>query len=86
VLITVADANIGSILGIGFPPWTGGVLQFIAGYRDPRGRASRGVAGFVARADDLAERFGDRFMPNALLRKEADDPEVLAPYSPDDVG
>ena len=86
VLITVADANIGSILGIGFPPWTGGVLQFIAGYRDPSGRASRGVAGFVARADDLSERFGDRFMPNALLRKEADDPEVLAPLSPVDVG
>ena len=29
VLTSVADANIGSILGIGFPDWTGGVLQYI---------------------------------------------------------
>jgi 3-hydroxyacyl-CoA dehydrogenase/enoyl-CoA hydratase/3-hydroxybutyryl-CoA epimerase len=77
VLITVADANIGSILGIGFPPWTGGVLQYIAGYRDPRCNEGHGVAGFVARADELAEKFGDRFTPNALLRKEADNPQVL---------
>jgi len=79
VLITVADANIGSIMGIGFPPWTGGVLQYIAGYLDPRGNAGHGVAGFVTRADELAEKFGHRFMPNALLRKEADTPEVLVP-------
>jgi 3-hydroxyacyl-CoA dehydrogenase/enoyl-CoA hydratase/3-hydroxybutyryl-CoA epimerase len=79
VLITVADANIGSIMGIGFPPWTGGVLQYIAGYRDPRGNVGPGVAGFVGRADELAGKFGDRFAPNALLRKEADHPEVLAP-------
>jgi 3-hydroxyacyl-CoA dehydrogenase / enoyl-CoA hydratase / 3-hydroxybutyryl-CoA epimerase len=79
VLITVADANIGSILGIGFPPWTGGVLQYIAGYRDPRGKAGKGVAGFVARADELAEKFGDRFTPNTLLRKEAYNPQYLLP-------
>jgi 3-hydroxyacyl-CoA dehydrogenase/enoyl-CoA hydratase/3-hydroxybutyryl-CoA epimerase len=79
VLITVADANIGSIMGIGFPPWTGGVLQYIAGYLDPRGNAGHGVAGFVTRADELAEKFGHRFMPNALLRKEVDTPEVLVP-------
>jgi 3-hydroxyacyl-CoA dehydrogenase/enoyl-CoA hydratase/3-hydroxybutyryl-CoA epimerase len=78
VLITVADANIGSIMGIGFPAWTGGVLQYIVGYNDPRGGAGRGVAGFVARADELAEKFGPRFTPNTLLRKEADNPEVLA--------
>mgnify|MGYP002653775740 CR=1 FL=1 len=29
VLDSVADANIGSIFGIGFPAWTGGVLQYI---------------------------------------------------------
>ena len=43
VLTSVADANIGSILGIGFPAWTGGVLQYINGYEG-------GVPGFVARA------------------------------------
>ena len=79
VLMTVADANIGSIMGIGFPPWTGGVLQYIAGYRDPRGNVGPGVAGFVARADELAGKFGDRFAPNELLRNEADHLEVLAP-------
>ena len=84
VLLTVADANIGSIMGIGYPAWTGGVLQYIAGYRDPRGAARSGVAGFTARADELATKLGDRFTPNALLRKEADNPQVLAPYSPGD--
>ena len=33
VLMTTADANIGSIMGIGFPPWTGGSAQFIVGYQ-----------------------------------------------------
>jgi 3-hydroxyacyl-CoA dehydrogenase/enoyl-CoA hydratase/3-hydroxybutyryl-CoA epimerase len=79
VLITVADANIGSIMGIGFPPWTGGVLQYITGYRDPHSNRGPGVAGFVARADQLAEKFGDRFTPGALLRKEAEHPVILAP-------
>jgi 3-hydroxyacyl-CoA dehydrogenase/enoyl-CoA hydratase/3-hydroxybutyryl-CoA epimerase len=60
VLRSVAEANVGSILGIGFPPWTGGVLQYIEGY-------SGGVAGFVARARELAERYGDRFAPPASL-------------------
>ncbi len=47
VIESVADANIGSIFGIGFPGWTGGVLQYINGY-------DGGVAGFVARARELA--------------------------------
>ena len=70
VLTTVADANIGSIMGIGFPPWTGGVLQYINGYPG-------GVAAFVARADQLAERYGERFSPNPLLRKKAENGEVF---------
>ncbi|MFD7713704.1 3-hydroxyacyl-CoA dehydrogenase NAD-binding domain-containing protein, partial [Streptomyces sp. NPDC059786] len=60
VLTSVADANIGSILGIGFPGWTGGVLQYINGYEG-------GPAGFTARARRLAERYGERFTPPALL-------------------
>jgi 3-hydroxyacyl-CoA dehydrogenase/enoyl-CoA hydratase/3-hydroxybutyryl-CoA epimerase len=79
VLTTVPDANIGSIMGIGFPPWTGGVLQYITGYNDPRGNKNHGVAGFVARAEELAEKFGDRFKPGTLLRKEAEHPDILAP-------
>jgi 3-hydroxyacyl-CoA dehydrogenase/enoyl-CoA hydratase/3-hydroxybutyryl-CoA epimerase len=70
VILKSADANIGSIMGIGFPPWTGGVLQYINGY-------AGGVAGFVARADQLAERYGDRFAPNPLLRKKAENGETF---------
>ncbi|MEW2165572.1 3-hydroxyacyl-CoA dehydrogenase NAD-binding domain-containing protein [Streptomyces sp. NPDC007084] len=65
VLTSVADANIGSIFGIGFPGWTGGVLQYINGYEG-------GLPGFVARARELAERYGDRFLPPALLVAKAE--------------
>ncbi len=63
-----ADANIGSIMGIGFPPWTGGVLQYINGY-------SGGIGAFVARADEFSEKHGERFAPNPLLRKKAENGE-----------
>jgi 3-hydroxyacyl-CoA dehydrogenase/enoyl-CoA hydratase/3-hydroxybutyryl-CoA epimerase len=68
VLNTAADANIGSIMGIGFPPWTGGVLQYINGYPG-------GLAGFVARADALAARHGERFAVPESLRKRAESAE-----------
>ncbi|MEO6952360.1 MAG: FAD-dependent oxidoreductase [Polyangia bacterium] len=64
VLRTVADANIGSIMGIGFPPWTGGVIQYINGYEGPSGNGPRG---FVMRARQLAERYGKHFLPPASL-------------------
>ncbi|WP_328542024.1 3-hydroxyacyl-CoA dehydrogenase NAD-binding domain-containing protein [Streptomyces sp. NBC_00371] len=64
VLTSVADANIGSIFGIGFPGWTGGVLQYINGYEG-------GLPGFVARSRELAERYGERFRPTALLVEKA---------------
>jgi 3-hydroxyacyl-CoA dehydrogenase/enoyl-CoA hydratase/3-hydroxybutyryl-CoA epimerase len=73
VLITTADANIGSIMGIGFPPWTGGVLQYVNGY--PGG--SGGIAAFVARADEFATKHGARFEPNPLLRKKAENGETF---------
>ncbi|TSE00829.1 3-hydroxyacyl-CoA dehydrogenase [Skermania sp. ID1734] len=61
VLTSTADANIGSIFGIGYPAWTGGVHQFIVGY--PGGQAA-----FVARAEELAAKYGDRFTPPASLK------------------
>lgn len=64
VLTTVADANIGSIMGIGFPAWTGGVIQYINGYEG-------GPAGFVARAGELGERYGERFAVPTLLAEKA---------------
>jgi 3-hydroxyacyl-CoA dehydrogenase/enoyl-CoA hydratase/3-hydroxybutyryl-CoA epimerase len=66
VLTSVADANVGSILGIGFPAWTGGVLQYVNGYPG-------GLPGFVARAEELAAAYGERFTPPALLRQMAAD-------------
>ena len=71
VIETVADANIGSILGIGFPGWTGGVLQYINGYED-------GLPGFVARARELAERYGERFEPPASLVEKAERGEIYS--------
>ncbi|MHA6796796.1 3-hydroxyacyl-CoA dehydrogenase NAD-binding domain-containing protein [Pseudonocardia bannensis] len=64
VLTSVPDANIGSIFGIGFPAWTGGVMQYIEGYPG-------GPAGFVARADELAKKYGDRFAVPQSLRNRA---------------
>ncbi|MGX5183023.1 3-hydroxyacyl-CoA dehydrogenase NAD-binding domain-containing protein [Streptomyces avermitilis] len=75
VLTSVADANIGSIFGIGFPGWTGGVLQYINGYAGGPGAgagAGAGLPGFVARARELAERYGERFTPPALLVEKAE--------------
>jgi 3-hydroxyacyl-CoA dehydrogenase / enoyl-CoA hydratase / 3-hydroxybutyryl-CoA epimerase len=64
VLTSTADANIGSILGIGYPPYTGGSAQFIVGYEGPAGV---GKEAFVARAKELAAKYGDRFNPPASL-------------------
>jgi 3-hydroxyacyl-CoA dehydrogenase/enoyl-CoA hydratase/3-hydroxybutyryl-CoA epimerase len=70
VLTSVADANIGSIMGIGFPPWTGGVIQYINGYEG-------GPAGFAARARELQARYGDRFSVPELLARKAESGEVF---------
>jgi 3-hydroxyacyl-CoA dehydrogenase/enoyl-CoA hydratase/3-hydroxybutyryl-CoA epimerase len=56
VLTSTHDANIGSIFGIGFPPHTGGAMQFIYSV----GGQDDGSA-FVARANALAAKHGPRF-------------------------
>ena len=68
VITSIADANIGSIFGIGYAPWTGGVIQFLNGYGLPQA---------VARARELAARFGDRFTPPALLVQKAEAGETF---------
>ncbi len=68
VIEKIADANIGSILGIGFPAWTGGVVQYINQY---------GLRKFVARAQELAARYGERFNPPALLIEKAEKDEIF---------
>jgi 3-hydroxyacyl-CoA dehydrogenase/enoyl-CoA hydratase/3-hydroxybutyryl-CoA epimerase len=64
VITSIPDANIGSIFGIGFPAWTGGVVQYINQYEG-------GLRGFVERAQELAERYGERFSPPASLVERA---------------
>ncbi|MCY0986985.1 3-hydroxyacyl-CoA dehydrogenase NAD-binding domain-containing protein [Nannocystis sp. ILAH1] len=65
VLTSAADANIGSIYGIGFPAWTGGVLQYINQYEG-------GLRGFVTRARELAAAYGPHFEPPASLVAKAE--------------
>lgn len=63
ILASVADANIGSIYGWGFAPFKGGTLQFINDY---------GLPEFVSRSQELAQKYGERFLPSEGLvnRKE----------------
>ncbi len=62
VLTSVRDANIGSIMGIGYPVWTGGILQFIN---------QTGLEAFIERAEYLHENFGERFKVPDLLKEMA---------------
>jgi 3-hydroxyacyl-CoA dehydrogenase/enoyl-CoA hydratase/3-hydroxybutyryl-CoA epimerase len=64
VLLSAAEANIGSMFAIGFPSNTGGAIQYINGFE---GEAGRGPAGFVARARELAAKYGERFEPPASV-------------------
>jgi enoyl-CoA hydratase/carnithine racemase len=59
VVSSVAKANVGSIFSIGYPAWTGGVLQFIYGM---------GLDAFFIRADELAHRFGPGFAMNDTVK------------------
>ena len=66
VLDSSTDANVGSILGIGFPAWTGGVARYMDQY-------AGGLQGFVDRSRELAARYGDRFLPpDSLVRRAAE--------------
>jgi 3-hydroxyacyl-CoA dehydrogenase/enoyl-CoA hydratase/3-hydroxybutyryl-CoA epimerase len=62
VLTDVREADVGSILGFGFAPFTGGTLSYIDGI---------GVAEFVTLCNRLARKYGPRFKPNRLLREMA---------------
>jgi 3-hydroxyacyl-CoA dehydrogenase/enoyl-CoA hydratase/3-hydroxybutyryl-CoA epimerase len=56
------EADVGSILGFGFAPYTGGTLSYIDGM---------GAKAFVELAERLAKKHGPRFKPNALLKDMA---------------
>jgi 3-hydroxyacyl-CoA dehydrogenase / enoyl-CoA hydratase / 3-hydroxybutyryl-CoA epimerase len=58
VVIDMREADVGSILGFGFAPFTGGTISYIDGM---------GTKAFVALCTKLAKAHGDRFKPNKLL-------------------
>jgi 3-hydroxyacyl-CoA dehydrogenase/enoyl-CoA hydratase/3-hydroxybutyryl-CoA epimerase len=68
VLTAPEDADVGAILGWGFAPWSGGPLSLID---------TVGVAEFVRECDRLAQTYGPRFAPNALLRQMAEKGETF---------
>ena len=58
VITSVNDANVGSILGWGFPSEKGGTLKFVNDY---------GLINFKNRSHELADKYGDRFNPPKIL-------------------
>ena len=62
VVVDMREADVGSILGFGFAPFTGGTLSYIDGM---------GTKAFVTLCDRLAAKYGARFAPNPLLRAMA---------------
>lgn len=65
VLTDAPSSNLGGVFGIGFPPHTGGPVTFMT-------HREGGPAAFVARADELADRYGERFRPGGTLRQLAE--------------
>ncbi|MEG2271917.1 MAG: 3-hydroxyacyl-CoA dehydrogenase NAD-binding domain-containing protein [Acinetobacter sp.] len=68
VLESVIDANVGSIFGIGFAPWTGGAIQFLNQY---------GIKKSLYRAERLAAQYGERFNPPQLLKDKAAQSQII---------
>jgi len=58
VVTDMREADVGSILGFGFAPFTGGTISYIDGM---------GTKAFVALCTKLAKLHGDRFKPCKLL-------------------
>ena len=62
------SADLGAIFGWGFPAWTGGPMSYID---------TIGMSAFVATADMLAQRHGERFTPPQSFRDMAEKGETL---------
>ena len=63
VVTDVREADVGSILGFGFAPFTGGTISYIDGM---------GAKAFVELCNGLATQYGDRFKPSKLLRRHGE--------------
>lgn len=59
VLDDPRHADVGAVLGWGFPRWTGGPISYIE---------QIGIVQFVRECDALSDRFGERFRPPTQLR------------------
>jgi 3-hydroxyacyl-CoA dehydrogenase/enoyl-CoA hydratase/3-hydroxybutyryl-CoA epimerase len=68
VIVDPREADVGSILGFGFAPFTGGTLSYIDGM---------GVPQFVLLCDRLWKTYGERFKPTDLLIDMAKDHETF---------
>ena len=62
VVTDMREADVGSILGFGYAPFTGGTISYIDGM---------GTKAFVELCNRLAKKYGARFKPNKLLRDMA---------------
>jgi 3-hydroxyacyl-CoA dehydrogenase/enoyl-CoA hydratase/3-hydroxybutyryl-CoA epimerase len=62
------EADVGSILGFGYAPYSGGAISFIDGM---------GLKAFVARAKELATKYGARFEPAKKLVQMAERGETF---------
>ena len=70
VVTTAAEADLGSILGWGFPAWTGGTLSYID---------TIGIRAFVAECERMSKRYGKRFKPSKWLKQRAERNESFHP-------
>ncbi|MFK5977551.1 MAG: 3-hydroxyacyl-CoA dehydrogenase NAD-binding domain-containing protein [Rhizobiaceae bacterium] len=62
VVVDVREADVGSILGFGFAPFSGGAISYIDGM---------GSTAFVDMCKKLAKKYGSQFKPNKLLLEMA---------------
>lgn len=69
-----AQADVAAVVDLGFPAWTGGPLSYID---------MLGLKGFIAQCERLALRFGQgpgqRFLPPAWLREQAQHTDAIYP-------
>ncbi len=68
IVVDPREADVGSILGFGFAPYTGGALSYIDGM---------GAKAFVAQCEKLAAAYGDHFKPTPLLVEMAQKGETF---------
>ncbi len=68
VIYSVPEANLGSILGWGFPAYKGGSLQYINDY---------GVEKFYKKVKEFESTFGPRFSAPKLLKEKAEKGELF---------